>query len=169
MARMCKHDREFATCKECGGSQICKHGIILRQCRQCGERHFCKHGRRILACKQCGTHAGLRKNGFTAEQIEQMGNVEHCQYPGCVIQPIKNRALHSDHDHTQGREITPANYRGELCAGHNRLLADLDRRPEWASPDALEYMKRRPLRAVMRQLNQPPHNGGKTVVKDQSL
>ncbi len=40
--------------------------------------------------------------------------------------------------------VNTENYRGEICRGHNFLLRDLDRHPEWANPEETEYMNQRP-------------------------
>ena len=77
--------------------------------------------------------------GFISEQIKEMGAVKNCQFPNCKIQG----KLNSDHFH-DGNKINTENYRGEICRGHNVLLSDLDKHPEWANPQELEYMKRRP-------------------------
>jgi hypothetical protein len=77
-----------------------------------------------------------------------MGAIKTCQFPNCLVQS-NERLLSSDHFH-DGHKINQNNYRGEICAGHNRLLADLDAHPEWANQEAQEYMKRRPYKLCVK-------------------
>jgi hypothetical protein len=126
--RICLHGRRHSLCKECKGSAICEHSK---------QRSY---------CKQCGTSAALRNGGFSPTEIREMGAVQCCQFPGCSIQAelqANGRRLNSDHLH-DGQPINPENYRGEVCFGHNVMLSDWDKHPEWASAEAREYMRRRP-------------------------
>lgn len=120
----------------------CEHNKLLHMCKQCGGGSICEHGRVRSECKACGVHSRFINRGFTTDQIKEMGSVKTCQFPNCLVQSNR-RQFHSDHVH-DGSKINPENYRGELCLGHNILLADLDRNPEQANAEAKEYMSRRP-------------------------
>jgi len=90
------------------------------------------------------------KNGFTADQLKSLSS--RCEYPGCLVEGV----LNSDHVHGEACESShkkksypcPQCYRGEVCYGHNRLLADLDAHPEWVSDRDREYLQRRPLKVA---------------------
>lgn len=115
-------------------------------CRACGGSGICEHNRQRFTCKRCGTHTYLLRGGFSPEQIKEIGSVAVCQFPGCLVRAelqTNRRRLNSDHQH-DGHAINTENYRGEVCFGHNTLLSDLDRHPEWANAEAQEYMRRRP-------------------------
>ena len=127
-------------CKECSGSGICEHGRRRNYCKECGGSQICEHGRCRYQCKECGTFLSFLKNGFTTDEIKEMGAVHSCQFPECLME---SNSLCSDHRH-DGSEINPENYRGEICRGHNLLLKDLDEHPEWMTVHALEYVLRRP-------------------------
>ena len=137
--KRCGHGRRQDNCAQCGGSQVCPHKRRRRDCADCTSECVCEHGRKYRRCKKCGTYDLLRAGGFTLDEIKTIGAVNHCQFPGCLVQGT----LNSDHAH-DGMNINRDNYRGELCQGHNRLLADLDQHPEWADKSATEYMSRRP-------------------------
>ena len=138
----CPHGRQRNYCKDCGGATICIHQRQRPSCRDCKGSRFCQHLRTYRTCKTCGTHRLLLRAGFTVAEIQEMGSQPHCQFPGCHIQPSKY-TLNSDHAHTD-RDITPENYRGEICLGCNVRLKSLDDHPEWATPQELEYMNARP-------------------------
>jgi hypothetical protein len=74
-----------------------------------------------------------------------------CQYPNCLVRRKLSKSLHSDHFH-DGHKINTENYRGEICLGHNILLADLDAYPERANAEAQEYMRRRPYSRKVKRL-----------------
>jgi hypothetical protein len=141
-SQVCEHGRRRNLCKECHGSQICEHGIVRSGCKSCGGSRVCEHKRQRGDCKECGAHRLFLKAGFTVDEIKEMGAVTHCQFPHCRVR-ANGRGLHSDHTH-DGNKINPENYRGEICRGHNLLLADLDDHPEWANAEAKRYMRRRP-------------------------
>lgn len=148
--KVCKHGRKESHCKLCGGTQVCKHKRYRSQCKDCGGSQFCEqHGMARQHCKKCGTNRRFLKNGFTVDEVRKIGAVSQCQFPGCLVQDI-DRSLHSDHDHSCKKKhvgfsaMCPECYRGEICWGHNVMLYDLDRHPEWANANAKEYMKRRP-------------------------
>jgi len=139
---ICEHNRLKYQCKECCGAGICEHGKRKSHCKKCKGSQICEHGRQKFICKECGNVRFDRflKGSFTVEEIKAMGAMRVCQFPNCLVQ--SNR-LNSDHYH-DGQKINPNNYRGEICAGHNRLLVDLDSQPDWASKEVKEYMLRRP-------------------------
>ena len=129
-----------------GKNYKCLHNKQRQMCRECGGNGICGHDRQRSTCKQCGTHLHMLRGGFSPEEIKEIGAVAGCQFPGCLVQAIlqtNGRRLNSDHRH-DGHKINTENYRGELCFGHNTMLSDFDRHPEWANADALEYMRRRP-------------------------
>jgi hypothetical protein len=80
------------------------------------------------------------------EQIKEMGAIKVCQFPNCLVQS-NGKSLNSDHYH-DGNKINPNNYRGELCHEHNMLLGWLEKFPEAAITNAIEYMKRRPYKSL---------------------
>lgn len=146
----CVHGKQRNYCRDCGGVSICAHGRQRSSCRDCKGSRFCGHLRERRTCKLCGTHRQLLLGGFTPEEIKAMGTQPHCQFPGCYIQcdPLvvgshMRRTLNSDHAHTE-TNVTPENYRGEVCLGCNIRLKSLDEHPEWATPVELAYMTRRP-------------------------
>ena len=136
----CEHGKYRSRCKKCGGGSICPHGKLRTYCKNCGGGCICEHGKVRNHCKKCGCYYRLVKGGFTFEEIKTIGSAKVCQFPHCRIE---SDSLHSDHAHASG-ELNVESYRGEVCPGHNRMLADLDAHPEWASLEALEYMARRP-------------------------
>ena len=141
-SQICSHNKNRSTCKNCNGSQICDHGIHRTSCKKCRGSGICKHNKQKNNCKECGTHRVLRINGFSIEQIKEIGRVKVCQFPNCMVQN-KDRSFHSDHLH-DGNEINKENYRGEICWGHNTLVGYFDTHPEWVNEEAKEYMIRRP-------------------------
>jgi hypothetical protein len=143
---ICEHGRQKHKCKDCDGQGICEHGRQKHKCKDCGGSAICEHGRQKHTCKECGTHNTFIRNGFTPEQIKEMGVIKTCQFPNCLVQS-NGKSLNSDHYH-DGNKINPNNYRGEICYGHNMLLASLDRFPEEASAKAQEYMNRRPFQII---------------------
>jgi hypothetical protein len=150
-ASICEHGRLRGICKQCKGASICEHDRERSFCKECNGNQVCQHSRHRTQCKQCGTHRGFRRGGFTLEEIRTIGAVDRCQFPGCKIER-SFRPLHSDHVH-DGKPINRDNYRGEICRGHNWLLADLDKHPEWADPLILSYMNQRPYRDHLRDAN----------------
>lgn len=142
IVRRCEHDVQREYCKKCGGSQICEHATFRSICKKCGGARICEHCVDRSVCKKCGTSRMLLQGGFSPEQIRDISRVLCCQFPGCFIQG----PLVSDHHHGRDshRRITIKNYRGEVCVGHNRILADLDKHPEWATPEQIAYMQNRP-------------------------
>ena len=143
---ICEHGRRRSQCRECKGSGICGHGYYRSKCKECKGVSICEHERQRFQCKECGTHAGLKKAGFTKDEINQIGRIEICQFPRCTIRrPTK---FCSDHDHKDG-VLSRESYRGEVCNGCNIRLADLDKHPEWATPEILEFMKRRPFNSAL--------------------
>ncbi len=61
-----------------------------------------------------------------------------CEFPGC-----SKIATCRDHFH-DGRPINEQNFRGYVCSGHNGLIGRLDRKVLQATPEAVEYLSRRP-------------------------
>lgn len=139
----------------CGGTFCGKSGkrLARRDCpcgsTKCGANLCYGTGRkRNKSCCKCGgDKCGYRyiKYGFTREQYRSVCLIKVCEFPGCLIQESA-RALCSDHYWgSDGTElISPENYRGEVCQGHNRILRDLDAHPEWASEEAKLFIARRP-------------------------
>jgi hypothetical protein len=140
--QFCTHNKRKDYCKECGGSQICKHNKRKDMCKECAGSQFCEHTRLKCDCKVCGTNTKFLRGGFMINQVKEIGKVKICQFPNCLIQ-AHHKPLHSDHCH-DGNELNTENYRGEICRGHNLLLADLDAHPEDANEEARKYMNRRP-------------------------
>lgn len=145
--KLCEHDMQRYQCRKCGGGLFCSHGVRKAYCGLCGGSGLCVHGKRPVNCKRCGAYGKLRRGGFTKKQIIEIGATQVCQYPHCLV-GHDDRSLNSDHFH-DGNRINRENYRGELCDAHNMYLGVLDRHPEWANADALEYMSRRPYAQVV--------------------
>ena len=130
------------------GKRIKRHNCPCGH-QTCGSNLCYGTGRkRNKSCCKCGgDKCGYRyiKYGFTREQYRSIGLINVCEFPGCLIQESA-RALCSDHYWgSDGTElISPENYRGEVCQGHNRILRDLDAHPEWASEEAKLFIARRP-------------------------
>lgn len=141
---ICEHQINRSGCKKCGGSSICKHNRQKSRCKECVGSEICEHNKTRSVCKKCGTYRKFLKGEFTSEQIKEMGEIKICQFPNCLISNLYV-PFRSDHFH-DGHSINVNNYRGEICRGHNLLLADLDKHPEEANLEALEYMNRRPYR-----------------------
>lgn len=147
----CVHGKQRNYCVACDGASICSHKRQRSSCLDCVGSRVCSHLKERPTCKLCGTHRKLLRGGFTPEEIKAMGAQPHCQFPGCYIQYIPStkrstrarRTLNSDHAHTES-DITPENYRGEVCLGCNVRLKSLDEHPEWATPIELDYMAHRP-------------------------
>jgi hypothetical protein len=110
---------------------------------------MCEHRRIKSKCKECGfSTRHFLKGSFTINQLKEIGSIKICQFPNCLIQ---SNSLNSDHYH-DGQKINPNNYRGEICYDHNILLASLDKFPEEASINAIEYMKRRPYKQPIKEI-----------------
>jgi hypothetical protein len=141
----CEHGRTRSRCLDCKGVGTCEHVKQRRHCRKCGGADICEHQHGRNQCKQCGTHYKFLKGGFTKDEVKEIGRVMFCQYPNCLVQNRfgTGKALTSDHAH-DGNKINTENYRGEVCAGHNLLLAAFDENPAWADYEGQEYRDRRP-------------------------
>lgn len=114
------------TCRACSNSRIKGYNATAR-----GHQHM--------------------KN-FTLSQFRMIDAISICQFPGCTFQPTKEESLCSDHIHGvcshKKFQCCPFCYRGEICEGHNRLVALADAFPEsFHSKDtAILWTKRRAFR-----------------------
>jgi hypothetical protein len=51
--RRCEHNRRWANCRECGGSNICVHKRIKQSCVECGGAAICEHKKQKATCMEC--------------------------------------------------------------------------------------------------------------------
>lgn len=146
---ICVHGRPLYYCVRCKGGAVCDHKKLRSRCVVCKGSQICPHLLHKQYCKKCGTHTKLRTGGFTVEEIRTIGSVVCCEFPGCFVRLAFFCSDHSHicaNSHKRDDIMCRECCRGEICAGHNRLLADLDKHPEWTNDDALGYMQRRPFR-----------------------
>ena len=54
---ICQHQREWSTCKECGGASICQHLRQRNRWSECGGASICQHQRQRNKCKECRDEA----------------------------------------------------------------------------------------------------------------
>ncbi len=51
--KMCMHNRERSSCRECGGGSICEHNKMRSGCKECKGGRICAHNRFRPFCKEC--------------------------------------------------------------------------------------------------------------------
>ena len=51
--KLCPHDKNKYSCKECSGSRICEHGKQRHFCKECGGNAYCIHWNNKYYCKEC--------------------------------------------------------------------------------------------------------------------
>ena len=51
--KMCPHNRQRYSCKDCGGVGICQHNRERHFCKECGGSGLCSHNRQRYSCKDC--------------------------------------------------------------------------------------------------------------------
>lgn len=77
----CEHNKQKASCKECGGSQICEHNINKYNCVKCKGNGICHHDRIKAQCKECKGNRICKHNKY----------IFHCKDCGCVSLCIHNK------------------------------------------------------------------------------
>jgi hypothetical protein len=132
------------------GSSLCGKCYFQNRpkiaCLACGKSHL-ENTKSITKDPLCITCFRLYRNGFLIEQIQVLAQKQMCDYPNCLVQK-HSRSLCADHlhgapcekDHRYYIQACPKCFRGMICYGHNRLLADLDQYPNEVNEEAKLYL-----------------------------
>jgi len=51
---VCKHNRQYLACKDCGSKSYCQHNKIKRICKECKGNGICPHGKLKGRCREKG-------------------------------------------------------------------------------------------------------------------